>query len=152
MADGLVYRYDPAASPDGLGDEGTFKICSFWYVEALARAGRLDEARLLVREDAQLRQPPRPVLRADRQRGEPLGQLPQAFTHLALISAALTSTDNSGNQEELAGQHLEHGDYGESIVAAVTPVDGAEVDLLTLREHCAAPHQLVQDPQSRVAD
>jgi GH15 family glucan-1,4-alpha-glucosidase len=47
VADGLIYRYDPSASPDGLrGDEGTFSICSFWWVEALTRAGRLDEAQL----------------------------------------------------------------------------------------------------------
>lgn len=47
VSDSLVYRYDPQASPDGLrGTEGTFSICSFWYVEALARAGRLEEAQL----------------------------------------------------------------------------------------------------------
>jgi GH15 family glucan-1,4-alpha-glucosidase len=47
----LVHRCDPAASPDGLdADEGTFSICSFWYVEALARAGRLAEARLAFEE------------------------------------------------------------------------------------------------------
>ena len=47
-ADGLVYRYDPAAAPDGLaGQEGTFNMCSFWLVEALTRAGRTDPARLL---------------------------------------------------------------------------------------------------------
>ncbi len=47
VSDSLVYRYNPQASPDGLrGDEGTFSICSFWYVEAMVRAGRVDEARL----------------------------------------------------------------------------------------------------------
>src|ERR671929_1722170 len=47
VSDSLVYRYNIDASPDGLeGEEGTFSICTFWYVEALARAGRLDEARL----------------------------------------------------------------------------------------------------------
>ena len=46
-SDSLVYRYNVGASPDGLrGEEGTFSMCSFWYVEALARAGRLDDARL----------------------------------------------------------------------------------------------------------
>ena len=43
----LVYRYDPQASPDGLpGNEGTFSLCSFLYVDALAESGRLDDARL----------------------------------------------------------------------------------------------------------
>jgi len=47
VSDSLVYRYDPQASPDGVrGAEGTFSACSFWYVEALTRAGRLEEARL----------------------------------------------------------------------------------------------------------
>ena len=46
-ADGLVYRYDPKAAPDGLpGVEGTFNMCSFWLVEALNRAGRTDPDRL----------------------------------------------------------------------------------------------------------
>ena len=48
VSDALVYRYNVEASPDGLeGDEGTFSMCTFWFVEALARAGRLDEARLV---------------------------------------------------------------------------------------------------------
>ena len=47
VSDSLVFRYDPEASPDGLlGEEGTFSICSFWYVEALARAGHVESARL----------------------------------------------------------------------------------------------------------
>jgi pentatricopeptide repeat protein len=45
VSDSLVYRYNPADSPDGLhGDEGTFSLCTFLYVDALARAGRLDDA------------------------------------------------------------------------------------------------------------
>ena len=45
VSDSLVYRYNIDASPDGLGgEEATFSLCSFWWVEALARAGRLDEA------------------------------------------------------------------------------------------------------------
>ena len=47
VSDSLVYRYNVPATPDGLaGEEATFSMCSFWWVEALARAGRLDEARL----------------------------------------------------------------------------------------------------------
>src|SRR5215213_38633 len=47
VTDSLVYRYDPAATPDGLaGDEGTFSLCTFQYVNALAQAGRLDKAQL----------------------------------------------------------------------------------------------------------
>jgi GH15 family glucan-1,4-alpha-glucosidase len=47
VTDSLVYRYDPAASPDGLrGSEGTFSLCTFAYVESLARAGQLDKARV----------------------------------------------------------------------------------------------------------
>jgi GH15 family glucan-1,4-alpha-glucosidase len=50
VSDSLVYRYNVDASPDGLaGEEATFSLCSFWWVEALARAGRLDEARLASR-------------------------------------------------------------------------------------------------------
>ena len=66
-SDSLVYRYDPQASPDGLaGEEGTFSMCSFWYVEALARAGRARRGAARLREDAHLRQPPRALRRGDR--------------------------------------------------------------------------------------
>ena len=61
VSDTLVYRYNVRASPDGVeGDEGTFSICSFWYVEALARAGQLEQRANRLREDAHVRQPPGP--------------------------------------------------------------------------------------------
>ena len=66
VSDSLVYRYDPMASPDGVrGEEGTFSACSFWYVEALTRAGPPGRGPAGVREDAHLRQPRRPVRRAN---------------------------------------------------------------------------------------
>ncbi|WP_316768095.1 glycoside hydrolase family 15 protein [Streptomyces sasae] len=89
VSDSLVYRYDPQASPDGLrGDEGTFSICSFWYVEALVRAGRLDDARLAF--EKMLTYANHLGLYAEEigRTGEQQGNFPQAFTHLALISAA----------------------------------------------------------------
>ncbi|WUM80793.1 glycoside hydrolase family 15 protein [Streptomyces sp. NBC_00328] len=89
VSDSLVYRYDPQTSPDGLqGEEGTFSICSFWYVEALTRAGRLDEARLAF--EKMLTYANHLGLYAEEigHTGEQSGNFPQAFTHLALISAA----------------------------------------------------------------
>jgi GH15 family glucan-1,4-alpha-glucosidase len=89
VADSLVYRYNAGASPDGLrGEEGTFSICSFWYVEALPRAGRLDDARLAF--EKMLTYANHVGLYAEEigPSGEQLGNFPQAFTHLALISAA----------------------------------------------------------------
>ncbi|MER6998264.1 glycoside hydrolase family 15 protein [Streptomyces sp. NPDC000410] len=91
VSDSLVYRYDPQASPDGLrGEEGTFSICSFWYVEALTRAGRPDDARLAF--EKMLTYANHLGLYAEEigRTGEQIGNFPQAFTHLALISAAFT--------------------------------------------------------------
>jgi GH15 family glucan-1,4-alpha-glucosidase len=89
VSDSLVYRYNVEASPDGLeGEEGTFSICTFWYVEALARAGRIDEARLAF--EKMLTYANHLGLYSEQigLTGEALGNFPQAFTHLALISAA----------------------------------------------------------------
>jgi GH15 family glucan-1,4-alpha-glucosidase len=88
-SDHLVRRYDPRVSPDGLeGDEGTFSICTFWLAEALARAGRLEEARLTF--EKMLGYANHLGLYAEEisSTGEALGNFPQAFTHLGLISAA----------------------------------------------------------------
>ncbi|MFD6392597.1 glycoside hydrolase family 15 protein [Nocardia sp. NPDC060259] len=90
VSDSLVYRYDPEASPDGLrGTEGTFNLCSFLYVEALARTGRLQQARYAF--DKMLTYANHVGLFAEEigPSGEQLGNFPQAFTHLALIAAAL---------------------------------------------------------------
>jgi GH15 family glucan-1,4-alpha-glucosidase len=90
VSDSLVYRYDPGSSPDGLaGDEGTFSICTFWYVEALARAGRLREARLAFEKMLTYSNHLGLYSEEIGSSGEQLGNFPQAFTHLALISAAV---------------------------------------------------------------
>jgi GH15 family glucan-1,4-alpha-glucosidase len=90
VSDSLVSRYDPdlGASDGQSGREGTFSMCSFWFVECLARAGRLDEARHAF--EKMLTYANHLGLYAEEigPSGEALGNFPQAFTHLALISAA----------------------------------------------------------------
>jgi GH15 family glucan-1,4-alpha-glucosidase len=94
VSDSLVYRYPPDPRVDGLpGAEGTFNMCSFWLVEALARAGqanpeKLDQAGLIF--ERMLGYANHLGLFAEQtgSQGEALGNFPQAFTHLALISAA----------------------------------------------------------------
>jgi GH15 family glucan-1,4-alpha-glucosidase len=94
LSSGLVYRYHVERSPDGLdGDEGTFNICTFWLAEALARAGRFDvrrleESRLLFEHMLGFANHVGLYAEETGHRGEALGNFPQAFTHLALISAA----------------------------------------------------------------
>jgi len=98
VTDSLVYRYDPSATPDGLrGSEGTFSLCTFAYVDALAGAGRLDEARLVF--EKMLTYSNHLGLFAEEigLTGEQLGNFPQAFTHLALITAGM-SLDAALNQ------------------------------------------------------
>ena len=97
VSDSLVYRYNAEASPDGLrGDEGTFSICSFWYVEALARAGRLDEARLAFEKMLTYANHLGLYSEEIGPTGESLGNFPQAFTHLGLISAAFNLDQRLG--------------------------------------------------------
>jgi GH15 family glucan-1,4-alpha-glucosidase len=89
VSDSLVHRYDPREFEDGLeGAEGTFSICSFWYVEALARAGKVDEARLAFEKMLTYANHLGLYSEEIGRTGELLGNFPQAFTHLALISAA----------------------------------------------------------------
>ncbi len=90
VSDSLVYRYNPSASPDGLaGDEGTFTLCTFWYVDALARAGRLDDARLTFEKMHTYANHLGLYSEEIGSTGDQLGNFPQAFSHLALISAAV---------------------------------------------------------------
>jgi GH15 family glucan-1,4-alpha-glucosidase len=90
VSDSLVYRYRPEiAAPDGFdGHEGTFSMCTFWYVECLSRAGQLEKARFYF--EKMLGYANHLGLYSEQLgfQGEHLGNFPQAFTHLGLISAA----------------------------------------------------------------
>jgi GH15 family glucan-1,4-alpha-glucosidase len=91
VTDSLVYRYDPEASPDGLrGSEGTFSLCTFAYVESLARAGQLDKARVTFEKMLTYANHLGLYSEEIALTGEQIGNFPQAFTHLALIDAAIT--------------------------------------------------------------
>ena len=91
VTDSLVYRYNPEASPDGLrGSEGTFSLCTFAYVEALTRAGRLDDARTAFEKMLTYGNHVGLYSEEIALTGEQIGNFPQAFTHLALIDAAVT--------------------------------------------------------------
>ncbi|GGJ27325.1 hypothetical protein GCM10010121_043190 [Streptomyces brasiliensis] len=94
VSDSLVYRYDPSASPDGLrGSEGTFSLCTFMYVDALARAGRTERARLVFEKMMGYANHLGLYSEEIDPTGRQLGNFPQAFTHLALIDAGLTLND-----------------------------------------------------------
>ncbi|HEX9067024.1 MAG TPA: glycoside hydrolase family 15 protein, partial [Streptosporangiaceae bacterium] len=89
--DGLVARYRPEQTDDGLGtQEGTFTICSFWMVSALAEIGEHQRARDLCEKVLSYASP---LLlygeQIDPRSGRHLGNFPQAFTHLALINAVM---------------------------------------------------------------
>ena len=87
--DGLVYRYE---GDDGLpGEEGTFTICSFWLVSALARSGRIEEASSVF-EDVVSHASPLGLLaeEVDPRTGEMRGNYPQAFSHIGLINAVIS--------------------------------------------------------------
>ena len=89
VSDSLVKRYKVEQADDGLpGEEGTFSMCTFWLVEALTRAGRIDEARLIFEKMLTYANHLGLYSEEIGSTGEALGNFPQAFTHLALISAA----------------------------------------------------------------
>jgi GH15 family glucan-1,4-alpha-glucosidase len=105
LSNSLVYRYNIEETDDGLsGEEGTFNICTFWLVEALTRAGRSDRARLEKARaifEEMLGYANHLGLYAEEtgRRGEALGNFPQAFTHLALISAAFNLDRSLGAKD-----------------------------------------------------
>ncbi len=94
VSNSLVYRYNVNEVNDGLsGDEGTFNICTFWLVEALTRSGkenpqRLEQARLIFEQMLGYANHVGMYSEQIGLHGEALGNTPQAFTHLALISSA----------------------------------------------------------------
>ncbi len=89
VSDSLVYRYKNSEYDDGVsGGEGTFSMCTFWLVEALTRAGRLTESRMIFEKMLTFANHLGLYAEEVGSHGEQLGNYPQAFTHLALISAA----------------------------------------------------------------
>lgn len=92
VSDSLVYRYEIGkGAGDGLsGSEGTFSVCTFWLVESLARAGRIDDARLIFEKMLTHANPLGLYAEQIGPSGQALGNFPQAFTHLGLISAAFS--------------------------------------------------------------
>jgi GH15 family glucan-1,4-alpha-glucosidase len=99
-SDALVFRYlQESAAPDGLsGQEGTFTLCSFWLVEALTRAGRLEEARLTFEKILSYANHLGLYAEELSLTGEQLGNFPQAFAHIGLISAAYNLDRALGSQ------------------------------------------------------
>lgn len=95
LSNSLVYRYNVETTHDGLdGEEGTFNLCTFWLVNALARTGRfdeelLDEARLIFERMLGFANHVGLYAEETGPSGEGLGNFPQAFTHLGLITAAI---------------------------------------------------------------
>jgi GH15 family glucan-1,4-alpha-glucosidase len=104
VSDSLVYRYTPGPDIDGMsGHEGSFTMCSFWLAEAIARAGqtipeRLTQARLLFERVLGYSNHLGLYSEQTGPQGEALGNFPQAFTHLAMISAAVNLDRILGEQ------------------------------------------------------
>jgi pentatricopeptide repeat protein len=90
VTDSLVYRYrrEEGASDGFSEDEGTFSMCSFWYIECLAKAGEMDKAILFFEKMLGYSNHLGLFSEQISLKGEQLGNFPQAFTHLAMISAA----------------------------------------------------------------
>lgn len=107
--DGLMYRFGGGVPGEGEG-EGAFALCSFWLVNALAAAGRVDEA-AEVFERVLARRSPLGLLseEIDPGSGELLGNYPQAFVHAGLLSAAVNLARAGGIGEAPASNHAPAG-------------------------------------------
>jgi GH15 family glucan-1,4-alpha-glucosidase len=100
--DFLVYRYHDKQGLDGLkGHEGTFSMCTFWYIECLSLAGQLDKATLSFEKMLGYANPLGLYAEQLGFSGEHLGNYPQAFTHLGLISAAIDLNKRLNNRRNL---------------------------------------------------
>ena len=109
LVDGLVLRYRTEdAGVDGLPEgEGVFLACSFWLVEVLALQGRRDEARALFERLLALRNDVGLLAEEyDPRAGRQLGNFPQAFTHLALVEAAIALGEGRGMRDGAPEQHV----------------------------------------------
>jgi GH15 family glucan-1,4-alpha-glucosidase len=110
VSDSLVYRYDPAASPDGLpGSEGTFSLCSFLYVDSLVRSGYLEEARWVFSKMLTYGNHVGLYSEEIDPAGRQVGNFPQAFTHLALIAAAVNLDHHLDSPKSTLLQRLREG-------------------------------------------
>ncbi len=103
VSDGLVRRYNINETPaDALkGGEGSFAACSFWYVECLARAGRVHEAHFEFEKLLSYANPLGLYAEEFTSHGNALGNMPQALSHLALISAAFFLNRKLSNEVTL---------------------------------------------------
>ncbi len=113
MVDGLVRRYNTRDSVDGLsGDEGVFLACSFWFVDNLVLQERRDEARAMFKRLLALRNDVGLLAEEyDPVSGTLLGNFPQAFSHLALVNAALNLENSHGPAQKR--RRRDHGSHQE---------------------------------------
>ena len=109
VSDSLVFRYrHEEAANDGLSTgEGTFSMCTFWYIECLSKAGQLQKARLFF--EKMLGYANHLGLFSEQLgfQGEHLGNYPQAFTHLALISAAMNLDKHLNDERNIAEEEFD---------------------------------------------
>jgi GH15 family glucan-1,4-alpha-glucosidase len=103
--DGLVYRYDPDVTDDGVGGaEGTFLMCTFWLADVLILQGRVPEARTIFERLVGLRNDVGLLAEMyDPSAGRMLGNFPQAFSHTALVSTGIALSRNAAG--EATGWH-----------------------------------------------